>query len=836
MNWSPKLRRPVGRRPGGRRYLAMRVGLGIAALAGWFEIARPQPVVGPELSINKGAPNGYAPLDSNQHVPAGNLPTASGSASGICQLGTNSTNCATGSNSPFAMAINVKEYGALGDGVHDDTAAFNLALAAFRLALTTFPTGAELVCPAGQYKITSSLNGTSLQTYPATGNAVINAYGCILDAKFSGTTVLSLMGSTALTVNGLQIYGDDTTGPTTGIQWGRITSLSADRNAFNNVTVSGNFPVAACFNLGSETFTGNHLRCYNSSTNANSHAAVFDGEDNFFGITDPYVTINLPTSQFSMQGNQCLNCDFHSNAGGSTLWLGSVQGFSYIGGYLLNQAGKPLVELYAGGTPVVNTGISFVLGSHGEQTTVPVAVQIDGGTVTSPTIGSFTWSDTVVFETSSIFALANGATSATLNDLRISLPSFSTNFAPDTTVLDTPANYTINGGSIFVQSGQHWVAPPAPQFRGMVSFGGSTPSTYLDVSSGRFAGVRVDGSLFLGKMGNSALGGGNNGNLIEAGTGDFNAWWGGNAGANDNNGSFNAGVGFGIFNSNNNNGNAGVGYQGCKNALGTDLLCLGASTGPGVVNANNVILLGALIDDAGDTSNYMNLGGIAVSTGINAPASSSTTLAGNFTFSSTGAVGLASGTYGQRPTPANGDVRYNSTFGMMEQYANGTWKPFGGVAVLCQNGAPTSVTGTGSLVETNLLACKVPANLLGVNGSVEISALWNYTNSANVKSPIIRFSNTQGCVSNGCGTAFMSSSLTTTSTLETLRTIRNAGATNSQISANAGAAAPGAATTGTPTTGTVDTTQDAWVNVNCAVTALSDTCTLEGGTVKAIVP
>lgn len=58
----------------------------------------------------------------------------------------------------FADVVNVKDFGAVGDGVTDDTAAIQVAIDAFNLTRTTKPS--TLVFPSGKYKITSYLDFT----------------------------------------------------------------------------------------------------------------------------------------------------------------------------------------------------------------------------------------------------------------------------------------------------------------------------------------------------------------------------------------------------------------------------------------------------------------------------------------------------------------------------------------------------------------------------------------------------------------------------------------------------------------------------------------------------
>ena len=253
---------------------------------------------------------------------------------------------------PFAYEINFKTYGAVGDDVTDDTAAINNALNAARTALAAGPAigGIHIVCPQGTYKTTASLNFTGLAAYPATRPVVIDAQGCKIDARFTGTTVASFMGDTAVEVNDLQIYGDHATGPTTGIQWGRIAAPTApaDRMVFNNVVVTGNFTNAACYNMASETNHASHLMCYNSSSSATSYGAIFDGI-NHFGLTDSFAPITQAAdTAMPFDDNVCDACEFKSNAGGPTIWMANIYRYFFNGGYVLNQHSQPAFALYTG--------------------------------------------------------------------------------------------------------------------------------------------------------------------------------------------------------------------------------------------------------------------------------------------------------------------------------------------------------------------------------------------------------------------------------------------------------------------------------------------------------
>jgi hypothetical protein len=147
--------------------------------------------------------------------------------------------------------------------------------------------------------------------------------------------------------------------------------------------------------------------------------------------------------------------------------------------------------------------------------------------------------------------------------------------------------------------------------------------------------------------------------------------------------------------------------------------------------------------------------------------------------------------------------------------------PPGPVAyVLAASGAAASITGT--LTETTLAAVTVPANAMGTNGSVRITTVWSYTNSANNK--IVR--HTFG------GTGYNTFTLTTTASGRIVTEICNRNATNSQVGFASGVG-PGTAgaglgfTSGANVTSAVNTTAAVTILITAQLANTGETITLE---------
>jgi hypothetical protein len=135
-----------------------------------------------------------------------------------------------------------------------------------------------------------------------------------------------------------------------------------------------------------------------------------------------------------------------------------------------------------------------------------------------------------------------------------------------------------------------------------------------------------------------------------------------------------------------------------------------------------------------------------------------------------------------------------------------------------------AVSHTGDTNETTLATVTVPANRMGANGRLRITAHWTYTNSANNKIPRIRFG----------GSQVAGTTETTTVQRMTQLQIGNRNALNSQIvSATANTTFTGFGTTSTAaTTLTIDTTADRSVTMTGQLANTGETITLESYVVE----
>jgi len=143
--------------------------------------------------------------------------------------------------------------------------------------------------------------------------------------------------------------------------------------------------------------------------------------------------------------------------------------------------------------------------------------------------------------------------------------------------------------------------------------------------------------------------------------------------------------------------------------------------------------------------------------------------------------------------------------------------------------AVTGMSVTGTLTETTLATISVPANAMGANGALRITAQWSKTGTAGTLQAKMKFA----------GTTFHDSGVTGGATVISGRTqveIHNRNATNSQVAASTTQVNFSAQNTAAVVTSAIDTTSNQDVTLTCQLGNTGDTCVLESYTVELLEP
>lgn len=142
----------------------------------------------------------------------------------------------------------------------------------------------------------------------------------------------------------------------------------------------------------------------------------------------------------------------------------------------------------------------------------------------------------------------------------------------------------------------------------------------------------------------------------------------------------------------------------------------------------------------------------------------------------------------------------------------------GGIQVLCKSAVAVSAPADTS--EDTLATCAVPAGAMGANGTLRITAVFSYTNNANVKTLRVRYSGASG-------TQFLNTGRSTQVTSTVTITLANRASTASQTGSAVEITGTAGTTANQVNTATVDTTGATSIIPTCQKATGTDACTLE---------
>lgn len=228
--------------------------------------------------------------------------------------------------------INVRQYGAVGNGVGDDTVAVRLAASVLQTAVSVGGAGsttpARMVFPSGVYKITGSINLQKIGAAMAGGTWEVDMSGAVILFAAAGKTLFDCLGSRWGKFIGGQIVGDSVNQPAIGIQPGRLYASPTfygfgDGFHYDHVSFAGYWTRAAWYNLQGETQSYDH--CFVSNAHPTGSAVITDGLNHLGAITDFQAPAQAANAVESCIQHTFVSCDFRVVNGSTMDFYGANQ-------------------------------------------------------------------------------------------------------------------------------------------------------------------------------------------------------------------------------------------------------------------------------------------------------------------------------------------------------------------------------------------------------------------------------------------------------------------------------------------------------------------------------
>lgn len=398
----------------------------------------------------------------------------------------------------FADEINVKDFGAVGDGITDDSGAINSALNFIR-AQTALSGGfawavgksVRLRFPAGKYVVASTLNATGLYG----SGFVWDGAGAVLIGKTNGTPVIDCIGTGQACFRDLSIQGSSTNSPNIGLMVGRKTNdwAGADHLYIDRPTIVGTFTLACFYNRESESTA--LVSPYFINVASNAYAAIWDG-GNHFNVQSAFTAgVTYPQDVYlSFNENTCFQGIIGATGSGTIpIWIGGSARHKFINTYChyspsnSTDATGPAVALYFGGNrknDFLDLDIHFEdYGGHQKLTSL---VKFLGAS--SVVVNGLAMRDTYPQQSGPIFLRDTGVSSVVINDADMKIGTLAGN-APSW--WDSPAAFTVSG-RIFSADGSY-VAPAS--FSGTINSAGVLTNTVVLPSSLTAASIGNPGGV-----------------------------------------------------------------------------------------------------------------------------------------------------------------------------------------------------------------------------------------------------------------------------------------------------------------------------------------------------
>ena len=422
----------------------------------------------------------------------------------------NGTALTTGDGATWAPVgtISPRHFGAAGDGVTDDTAAFNAALEFIRDAVDVATEQRPVTLYGGRnvYLIAGSINATGISA--GRGWTFRDVF---IKATGQDKTVVDFTGSRFLNLDNVSVrtmgQSDTSLRPWCGILLANSDTTPCAHITMNNVSVDGYFKGAALQNCSAEEVDATKCLFWNRAVAsggvlptdpdyAPAYAAIFDGRARL-PIKSDYATQSVGRTSFTM--NNFVGCAFQKPFGiaGPTVYMSDLASSNFEKPYMT--AGSDVVIEWLLFDDFSPYAITFD-GMQVETTGVKGAFSFLPQSAAAQFIYGLKIRFGNAFCEEDILRVGNAAAVVVLRDFELAIDRFASGV--------TPLNGVIGTRSLFALGNANLVMPDESMFGLLGDYGALTGQVYcIAQNSRRTYGVEnmLDGAVITERLTLSTL-------------------------------------------------------------------------------------------------------------------------------------------------------------------------------------------------------------------------------------------------------------------------------------------------------------------------------------------